>query len=117
MIACPADQTLECSAESAVANFAPTVTDNCGAASVRCTPSSGTTFSEDAAPTAASCVALDASGNQAACGFQIAVRDTLPPEVTPRVEANGFSVTLWPPNHTYRTVTLSDCYPERLGPV
>ena len=108
VIACPADQTLECTAEGAMASFVPTVTDNCGA-SVQCTPSPGTTFSEDAAPTAVSCVAVDGSGNQAACGFQIAVQDTLPPVVTPKLEANGFSLTLWPPNHSYHTVTLNDC--------
>jgi hypothetical protein len=37
------------------------------------------------------------------------VQDTLPPVVTPKVEPNGFSATLWPPNHRYSTVTLSDC--------
>src|SRR6267142_2597628 len=77
VIACPADQTLECTAESAMASFVPTVTDNCGTASVQCTPPAGTTFSEDAAPTAVSCIAVDAAGNQAGCGFQIAVQDTL----------------------------------------
>ena len=109
VIACPADQTLECTAEGAIASFVPAVTDNCGTTSVQCTPPSGTTFSEDAAPAAVSCVAVDGSGNQAACGFQIAVHDTLPPVVTPKLEANGFSVTLWPPNHRYQTVTLNDC--------
>jgi len=109
VIACPADQRLECTVEGAIASFVPAVTDNCGTASVQCTPPSGTTFSEDAAPTAVSCVAVDAVGNQAACGFQIAVHDTLPPVVTPKLEANGFSATLWPPNHSYHTITLSDC--------
>src|SRR6266850_2190797 len=109
VIACPADQMLECTAESAIASFVPAVTDNCGTASVQCTPPSGTTFSEDAAPTAVSCVAVDAAGNQAACGFRIAVQDTLPPVVTPKLEGNGFSATLWPPNHSYYTVTLTDC--------
>ena len=109
VIACPADQTLECTAEGALASFAPTVIDNCSTASVQCTPPSGTTFPEDTAPTAVSCLAVDAAGNQAACGFQIAVHDTLPPIVTPKLEANGFSATLWPPDHRYHTVTLSDC--------
>ena len=109
VIACPADQALECTAEGAIASFVPAVTDNCGTTSVQCTPPSGTTFSEDAAPAAVSCVAVDGSGNQAGCGFQIAVQDTLPPVVTPKLEANGFNATLWPPNHTYHTVTLSDC--------
>ena len=109
VITCPADQMLECTAEGAMASFMPAITDNCGTASVQCTPPSGTTFSEDAAPTRVSCVGVDTSGNQAACGFQIAVQDTLPPVVTLKLEANGFSTTLWPPNHSYHTITLSDC--------
>ena len=109
VIACPDDQTLECTAEGAMASFVPTVTDNCGTASVQCTPPAGTTFSEDAAPTAVSCIAVDTSSNQVACGFQITVQDTLPPVVTPKLEADGFSATLWPPNHSYHTVTLTDC--------
>jgi hypothetical protein len=108
-IVCPANQTLECTDEGAIATFAPTATDNCGVASVQCSPPSGSTFPEDPSPTAHTCVAIDTSGNQASCGFQVAVNDTLPPIVTPQADANGFSATLWPPNHSMQTVSLSDC--------
>ena len=107
-IVCPADQTLECTAEGAVATFAPTASDNCGPVSVSCTPPSGSNIPEGAA-VAAHCVAMDGSGNQASCGFQIAVKDTLPPVVTTNQGADGFIASLWPPNHEYRTVSLSDC--------
>jgi hypothetical protein len=110
VITCPADQTMECTDEHATASFVATATDNCGTVSVRCTPTSGTTLPEDPGSTAATCVAVDSSGNQAACGFQIAVRDTLPPVVaTNPGDANGFIASLWPPNHSYHTVSLSDC--------
>src|SRR5205823_10351014 len=109
---CPADQALECSAKGAVANFAPTVTDNCGAA-VTCTPPSGTNISENTA-TAATCVAIDASGNQASCAFNITVRDTLGPAVTTKADVNGFIASLWPPNHAYHTVSLADCIKEAI---
>jgi len=109
-IVCPADQTLECSAGGAVAKFAPTVTDNCGA-SVTCTPPSGASISEDT-PTAATCVAVDGSGNQASCAFTITVQDTLGPSVRTRADANGFIASLWPPNHTYHMVSLADCIKE-----
>jgi hypothetical protein len=112
VIACPADQMLECSAEGAVASFAPTVTDNCGA-SVTCTPPSGTNISEDS-PTAVSCVAVDNSGNRASCRFQIAVQDALPPVVTTKADANGFIASLWPPNHAYHRVSLADCIKEAI---
>jgi hypothetical protein len=59
--------------------------------------------------TTAACTAVDPSGNHAGCGFLISVRDTLPPVLTPKLDATGFSLTLWPPDHTYRTVSLSDC--------
>lgn len=37
------------------------------------------------------------------------MRDTLATAVTTKVDANGFVASLWPPNHSYHTVTLSDC--------
>ena len=109
VIACPADQTLECTDEGALATFAPTATDNCGVASVQCSAPSGSTFPEDPSPTAVTCAAVDGSGNQAGCGFQILVRDTLAPSVTTKADANGFIASLWPPDHSLQTVSLSDC--------
>jgi ABC-type amino acid transport substrate-binding protein len=109
VIACPADQTLECTDEGAVATFAPTATDNCGVASVQCSPPSGTKFPEDPSPTPGNCVAVDTSGNQASCAFQVRVQDTVAPVVTTKSDANGFIASLWPPNHSLQTISLSDC--------
>src|SRR5207253_2677671 len=110
VIACPANLTLECTDEGAVASFAPTATDNCGVAQVTCSPPSGTKFAEDASPTSGTCTAVDGSGNAATCGFQVKVQDTLPPAVTTnRGDENGFIASLWPPNHSLQTISLSDC--------
>src|SRR5712664_2159105 len=109
VIACPADQTLECTDEGAVATFAPTAIDNCGIASVQCSPPSGTKVPEDPSPTSDTCVAVDTSGNQAFCGFQVLVRDTLAPVVTTKPGLDGFIASLWPPDHSLQTISLSDC--------
>jgi ABC-type amino acid transport substrate-binding protein len=110
VIACPADQTLECTDEGAVASFAPTATDNCGIAKVTCSPPSGTKFPEDLSPTLSTCTAVDGSGNAASCSFQVKVQDTLPPVVTTNPgDENGFIASLWPPNHSLHTISLSDC--------
>jgi hypothetical protein len=109
-IICPNDQTLECNGEGGVATFAPTVTDNCGVASVQCSPASGTKFPEDPSPALAACIAIDTSGNKASCAFHVRVQDTLPPVVTTNPgDENGFIASLWPPDHSYRTVSLADC--------
>jgi ABC-type amino acid transport substrate-binding protein len=113
VIACPANQTLECINEGAVATFTPTATDNCGVVWITCTPASGSKFAEDLSPTADICVAVDPSGNQAECDFQVQVLDTLPPVVTTNPgDANGFIASFWPPDHTYHTVSLAECIKE-----
>jgi hypothetical protein len=110
VIVCPADQTLECTDEGAVASFAPMATDNCGVAQLTCLPPSGTKFPEDPSPTSGTCTAVDGSGNTATCGFQVKVQDTLPPAVTTNPgDENGFIGSLWPPNHSLQTISLSDC--------
>ncbi|TMA29620.1 MAG: HYR domain-containing protein [Deltaproteobacteria bacterium] len=110
VIICPANQTLECTNEGAVATFAPTATDNCGVAQVTCSPQSGTKFPEDPSPTLGTCTAVDGSGNAASCSFQVKVQDTLPPVVTTNPgDENGFIASLWPPNHSLQTILLSDC--------
>src|SRR5207253_2959683 len=47
----------------------------------------------------------DTSGNTSSCSFSVCVQATIPPVVT--LVPGG--VTLWPPNHIYHTVQLSDC--------
>jgi hypothetical protein len=102
-IACPADQTLECSNGSAVATFAATASDNCGAPVVTCAPPSGSSF--PLGVTASACTATDASGNAAGCGFNVSVVDTTPPAVV----TSGVRASYWPPNHKYQTFSLADC--------
>ena len=109
VITCPADQRLECTDEGAVATFAPTVTDNCGVASVQCSPASGSTFPEASLPTSVTCAAIDGSGNQSSCGSRILVQDTLAPVVTTKPGVDGFIASLWPPDGSLQTVSLSEC--------
>ena len=46
----------------------------------------------------------DGTGHEASCSSTITVVDTAPPHVDVRRR-----VTLWPPDHRYRTVDLEDC--------
>jgi len=102
-VTCPAPQVLECVGGGAVATFAPTVADNCGPTSASCAPPSGSTF--PVGTTTATCTAVDGSGNASSCGFPVTVRDTAAPVVTVRPGR----ISLWPPNHDYRTISLADC--------
>lgn len=104
---CPANQVLECTAGGATASYSATATDLCGPATVSCVPPSGTTF--PVGSTSATCTATDAHNNQSSCTFSVEVRDTLPPTVTTKSDANGFCATLWPPSHGYQPFSLSDC--------
>ncbi|KFE62489.1 DUF5011 domain-containing protein [Hyalangium minutum] len=77
-ITCAQPPALECSAGGAVASYAPSATDNCGASpSVTCTPTSGSRFAHGT--TAVTCTATDAQGNQARCAFPVSVVDTQAP--------------------------------------
>jgi HYR domain/WD40-like Beta Propeller Repeat len=109
VIVCPADQTLECIGGGAVAIFAPTVTDNCNIASVQCSPASGSMFAEALSPGSVTCAAIDGAGNQSTCGSGILVQDTLAPVVTKNPGVDGFIASLWPPDDSLQTVSLSDC--------
>jgi len=100
-LSCPAPQVLECNAGSAVATYAPVYSDNCSV-QAGCSPASGSTFPVGVTPVA--CSATDGSGNQSSCGFSVTVRDTQGP-----VAGGSKGLTLWPPNHKYRSLSLSDC--------
>ena len=102
-IACPADQTLECSAGSATATYAATASDTCGAPVVTCAPPSGSSF--PVGTTNGACTATDGSGNASSCGFKVNVVDTAAPVVV----TSGARVSYWPPNHAYKTFKLADC--------
>ena len=38
------------------------------------------------------------------CSFEVTINDTQPPDIT----TNGQAITLWPPNHKYETIKVSD---------
>jgi hypothetical protein len=103
LISCPPDQTAECIDGVATVTFPdPTASDDCDLASLACVPPSGSVF--DLGDTTATCTATDTSDNEAECTLNVAVVDTIPPEVS--VTGGG---ELWPPNHAYISVDLADC--------
>ena len=83
VVSCPADRTAPNDpgqASAVVAYPAATVTDNAPAATVACTPVSGSAF--PLGSTSVTCTAADTAGNQAHCSFHVTVDDVEPPRVT-----------------------------------
>jgi len=78
-ITCPANiiKATDPNLCSAVATFAPTVSDNCSANAAVCVPPSGSSFPKGI--TTVVCNVSDVAGNQASCQFTITVNDTQPP--------------------------------------
>lgn len=77
--------------------------DNCGCPEIECIPPSGSWF--DVATTPVTCTGTDAAGNiSAAVDFDVTVEDMEPPQIDgiPR------PLTMWPPNHQYRTFDVAD---------
>ena len=80
MIGTNSDMTVSTDAGmcSAVVTFAdPSASDNCGTATVVCTPASGSTFASGT--TTVNCVATDAAGNTSSSSFMVTVNDTEAP--------------------------------------
>ena len=48
--------------------------------------------------------ATDVAGNSSNCSFTVTVKDITPPVIT----LNGQTIALWPPNHKYHTVKVTD---------
>ncbi|MFL5346256.1 MAG: FG-GAP-like repeat-containing protein [Hyalangium sp.] len=105
-ISCPAPIVLNACAEGGpVATFNVTATDNCGAATVTCSHASGSTF--PVGTTDVTCTATDALGNTASCGFTVTTSDEgSSGSPTPGADLGD---ELWPPNHKYVDIALSDC--------
>ena len=103
VITCPADVTVEQETrDGTVVPLTATATDICDA--------SPTITSDELAiyplgTTTVTFTAEDDSGNTATCTTTVTVEDTTPPVIT----ASGEQIVLWPPNHKYRTVEISDC--------
>ncbi|HJH27350.1 MAG TPA: hypothetical protein C5S37_11435 [Methanophagales archaeon] len=103
VITCPADVTVEQkTAAGTVVPLTATATDICDA--------SPTITSDELAiyplgTTTVTFTATDDAGNSASCTTTVTVIDTTLPVITP----SGEQIVLWPPNHKYRTVEISDC--------
>ena len=81
-LSCPSDisQTTDAGLCTAVVNYtAPIGSDNCGVASVTCSPASGTVF--PVGTTTVTCTVTDDNGNMAQCTFDITVTDDEDPMI------------------------------------
>jgi hypothetical protein len=103
-ISCPADITVNAPVGtcSAVVNFTVSGSDNCGVPTIVSSPASGSVF--PVGTTTVTATATDAAGNTKSCTFNVTVKDVTPPVIT----LNGQTITLWPPNHQYETIQVSD---------
>jgi hypothetical protein len=96
--------TVECTSPSGavVAKLIDTVSDNCAIMSQGCTPPEGSTFA--LGMTSFTCTATDTSSNTNSCNSKVTVQDTTAPIID---SVSASPSTLWPPNHTFRTVQIS----------
>jgi hypothetical protein len=103
-IACPANITVNAPAGtcSVTVNFAVTANDNCSPPTVVTSKASGSSF--PVGTTTVVATATDAAGNSQSCSFTVTVKDATPPVIT----TNGQSIALWPPNHKYATIKVTD---------
>ena len=102
-ITCPADVTVEQeTADGTEVSLTATATDLCDAA-VDITSDAPSIF--PLGPTIVTFTATDDSGNSASCTTTVTVVDT----TTPTITTSGKQKVLWPANHKYQTVSISDC--------
>jgi HYR domain len=103
-ISCPANITVNAPTGtcSAVVNFTITAGDNCSVPTVVTSKASGSVFSLGTTTVVAT--ATDVAGNSQSCNFTVTVKDVGAPVIT----TNGQTITLWPPNHKYETINVSD---------
>jgi uncharacterized repeat protein (TIGR01451 family) len=110
VISCPANITAPNTPGQCFASVNPgvaTAADNCPGVTVAGTRSDGLTL-DAAYPVGTTTIiwtARDAAGNQVSCTQTIVVNDTQAPTITMVV---GQQMELWPPNHQYQTVRVSD---------
>ncbi|HYU98012.1 MAG TPA: choice-of-anchor Q domain-containing protein, partial [Pyrinomonadaceae bacterium] len=98
VLSCPSDISVSNDAGlcGAVVNYTEPSGAGCG--TVTCDHPSGSFFA--VGTTAVTCT----SSAGPSCSFNVTVNDTESPTIT----LNGNVVTLWPPNHRYETVEISD---------
>jgi len=105
VISCPANITVNAIAGTCAgpASFSVGASDNCGGSpAVNTDHASGSSF--PVGTTTVHATATDAAGNTSSCSFTVTVKDITPPVIT----LNGNTITLWPPNHKYTTVNVTD---------
>jgi len=86
----------------AAVSFDVTATDDCELVSVVADPASGSFF--EVGTTTVTITAEDAAGNTSESSFEVTVEDNEAPTFT----AVSNPITLWPPNHKYRSFDASD---------
>jgi hypothetical protein len=103
-ISCPANITVNAIAGTCAApvSFTATATDNCSVPTVGTDHVSGSSF--PVGTTTVHATATDAAGNSSTCSFTVTVKDIEPPVIT----LNGKTITLWPPDHKYATIHVTD---------
>lgn len=87
---------------AAAVSFSVTAADNCSSPTVVTSPASGSVF--PVGNTTVLATATDAAGNTNTCSFTVTVKDIGAPTIT----TNGQTITLWPPDHKYATIKVSD---------
>ena len=102
----PADSSAfaNSSCQAAIPNVVSgsTASDNCGAVTITQSPAAGTLVGLGAH--SITVTATDTAGNHTDKTVTFTVIDNTPPTIT----LNGNVISLWPPNHKYQTVQVSD---------
>jgi hypothetical protein len=105
-LAVPADSTAfaNASCQAAIPNVVSgsSGSDNCGGVTITQTPAAGTIVG--VGPHAIMVTAKDGAGNQTTKVVNFTVIDNTPPTIT----LNPSAISLWPPNHQYETVAVTD---------
>jgi hypothetical protein len=103
-ISCPANIVVDAVSGTCAAPVTFTVggSDNCSVPTIITGRASGSSFSVGVTTVIAT--ATDAAGNSNTCSFTVTVKDINPPVIT----LNGQTIALWPPNHKYTTVKVTD---------
>jgi hypothetical protein len=98
VLSCPADISAPNDPDECGAEVTYTTPSGAGCGTVTCDHPSGSFF-----PVGETTVTCTSSAGPT-CDFKVTVNDTQPPVIT----TNGQAVTLWPPNHRYATVKVTD---------
>jgi hypothetical protein len=103
-ISCPANIVANAVSGTCAApvTFTVAASDNCSVPTVITSAASGSSF--PVGVTTVIATATDAAGNSSTCSFTVTVKDVDAPAIT----LNGQTISLWPPNHKYTTVQVTD---------